>query len=287
MTQPEAQLRVVTRSDNTVKVTIDGNEQQTSIVLKVEEAREAGTRLLMASLSGQEVRDEFQGVLERPVPLPSELARPEPEPDPESESTVEVPKTPEVASEGAAPLPADPEPVTVPPAYQGLLSDHTQTVWQVKRSARERALKIGVSEEQMLAAASHPERIDEMRDGAAVSHARDGVSALIPYRDPDAIIGVTWDEQTRKTQADTRRAASGGPGRKMPASYAELTDLLSAHGFVIEQGKNHPKVQHPGRPGSTVTIPRTTSDHRGYINMVATLRAEFGVDITLPPDGTP
>ena len=134
----------------------------------------------------------------------------------------------------------------------------------------------------MLTAASHPERIDEMPDGTAVSHARDGVSVLIPYRDPDAIIGVTWDQQTRKTLADNRRAASGGPGRKMPTSYAELTTLLSAHGFVIEQGKNHPKVQHPDHPGVTVTIPRTTSDHRGYINMVATLRSEFGIDITLP-----
>lgn len=282
MTQPKAQLRVVARNDRTVKVTINGDGQQTSIVLKAEEAREAGARLLMASLSGQEVRDEFRGVMECPVPLPSELTRAEPDPDPENEVTVEVANAPEVASEEDAPLPVEPEAVTVPPAYQGMLNEHTQIEWRIKRSARERALKIGVSEEQMLTAASHPERIDEMPDGTAVSHARDGVSVLIPYRDPDAIIGVTWDQQTRKTLADNRRAASGGPGRKMPTSYAELTTLLSAHGFVIEQGKNHPKVQHPDHPGVTVTIPRTTSDHRGYINMVATLRSEFGIDITLP-----
>lgn len=249
-------LRVEGTDEGTVDLTVTVEGKQSCLRLTAVDAHEVGTRLIVEALTGNPPRREFSATDTLPTPPPSE--------------------TPGAAGTGDSA-------VTVPVAYEGMLDENFQRDWRLTRSARRHASEIGVTHEEMLAAASSPERIDLAPGGDAVSHSRAGVSVLIPDQDPEAIIGVRLDPKTRRQQADTRRAASGGPGRQMPGSFSELTDLLTAHGFTVEHGKGHPKVRHPDKPGQ-VTVPLSTSDHRGFQNMVATVRAEFGVDITRPAE---
>lgn len=254
-------LKVDTGDDETIEVTITAQGQTLSVALSPVVALAVGQRLLSLALPSPPATScEFEGVAAKMQPRPGMTEGPRPE------------------------APA----VTVPPAYEEMLNGAgRRTSWRVTKSAQTRAEHLSISREAMVAAAADPERIDTLPDGEAVAHVRDGISVLVPRKDPDTIIGVTFDRRTAKApQADSRRASSGGAGRKMPATFSELSTMLDEHGFTIHQGKGHPKVRHPDKPGRTVTIPRTPSDRRGYMNTVSTIRGEFDVDITRPQAST-
>lgn len=182
----------------------------------------------------------------------------------------------------STPEPATEPPVSIPPAYRSLLADE-DIDWHITHSARTRADQLGITDEQMTAAAAAPERVDTMTDGITRGYVRDGVSVLVPDNDPTSIIGVREDWATAHGSAsDKRRGASTGPGRRMPDDTAALKRQLRDHGFTVGlTNGDHLYITHPDHPGTTYTSSQTASDWRSIRNMIAELRQQFGIDITI------
>jgi hypothetical protein len=108
------------------------------------------------------------------------------------------------------------------------------------------------------------------------------VLAVMAADDRHIVKGVMIDRDA-VPEPDRSTAASGGTGRTWPSSSADLQKLLRAHGFRIHAStRQHPKISHPSRPGVRRAIPGSPSDHRAYLNLVAQIRNEFGIDITTP-----
>ena len=62
-------------------------------------------------------------------------------------------------------------------------------------------------------------------------------------------------------------------------SYDHLREALKDAGFEVTQGGKHAKIHHPEHPGVFVSMPLTPSDSRGSQNIVAEVRARFGIDL--------
>lgn len=306
-------------ADGTVSVTITISGERSTIHLSPADASLAGTQLLAAALRQLPDEQRFQGVEVDHSSGDEETADrvvPKPAPPKVRERGAEVAATPRgVAAAGSAGGPGssggserpsgsavgdegdaaaeggrgavqdDGSSISVPPGYEALLEDDSEQDWQLTYSARNRARDIGVFDEEMIAAATSPEiiELDETQDPPARSYIRDGISVLVPVGDPTKIIGVMRVPRATLSQS-VPKTPSGGPGKKMPGGRAELRQMLEQHGFVIDfQGASHPKVSHPARPGTTVTIPASPSDYRSYRNVIAQVRRIFGVDITQHP----
>lgn len=159
--------------------------------------------------------------------------------------------------------------------------------WHVTRSVRMRAEEMGVTISTILDTAAYPDVVLPDLAGKAMEHRKGGLRVLVPHDNPRCIIGVSShvpaedvDDSLRYTgRSGMPKAKSGGPGKSIPSSRVELLDALHRHGFATSND-NHPKVTHPDRPGKTHVIPGTPSDHRSYRNAIASIRREFGIDIT-------
>ena len=159
-----------------------------------------------------------------------------------------------------------------------------EAAWEFTHRAQEQMVQLGITRDQVLAAAEDPEYTTAPAYGTGTNHVRDGIRALIASDNPKVIIGISR-EDSRSVPVTTGpvRRVSGGPGRRMPSRYTELVDLLEDHGFELleRSGRGpHDKAVHPEHPGVTLVIPRTPSDHRSYPNCIAEIRRQTGIDIT-------
>lgn len=161
-----------------------------------------------------------------------------------------------------------------------------EAAWEFTHRAQEQMEKLGITRDQVRAAAAEPEYTTPPAYGTGTNHVRDGIRALIAADNPKVIIGISR-EDPRSVPVTTGpvRRVSGGPGRRMPSRYTEMVDLLEDHGFELLErtGRGpHDKAVHPEHPGVTLVIPRTPSDHRSYPNCIAEIRRQTGIDITQP-----
>lgn len=256
-----------------IDVTVTANGEHTTISMQPADAALAAGKLLAEAMRHFPAETEFPATLSQPERPTAKPTAPHPSPTPASIAAAQEPVNEE---EDDTPPPG---PVSVPRGYEGFL-DPEVTDWKVTRSAESRGTLIDVSPEQMIEAASYPDRVEYPGD-TVHAHIRDGVSVLIPNAEPNAIIGVTRVAASR--EQPERRAPSGGPGRKMPDGDPELRRMLTAHGFEVRVSKNHPKITHPDHPGVTVSMAGTASDYHSNRNLIALVRRKFGVDITQQP----
>lgn len=160
-----------------------------------------------------------------------------------------------------------------------------ESAWELSHRAQEQLEQLGITRDQVLAAAADPEYTTPPAYGTGTNHIRDGIRALIAADNPKMIIGISFDD-ARPVPVTTGpiRRVSGGPGRRMPSRYSEMAEMLEEHGFTLEHSGRgpHDKAVHPDRPGVTIVIPRTPSDHRSYPNCIAEIRRKTGIDITQP-----
>lgn len=274
-----------------VTVTLKVGDERTTVSMDPAEAVLAGSQLMAEAQRLLPKNKEFSV---RRVPARAS-APPPPSPGPfrEPRAVPEPPPVPveldatSLKREDIEPVPRNTDPILVPPGYESFLGEVSPEQWRVTRSAQERGEVIGVTPEEMILAASEPDDI-ERPNSTVRAHVRGNVSVLVPDADPDAIIGVTLVNRSPEDYEDhspaRKRAPSGGPGRKMPGGFSEVRQMLLAHGFEIdEHHKGHPKVRHPKHPNVMVTLPGSPSDHRSFLNMIARIRREFGVDITQRP----
>lgn len=291
MTDDTSPRLAVTRTEDTITLTITTPEgEPATVTLTPADAALAGSAMV-AEAVGQVPGGtrEFRG-----LPGPEEETS-APVPEPKSPAPVATPSIFAGRTRPAKPAPprspqapvdvedgeavSSESPVSVPKEYEPLLSaEDPGEEWRVSLSATNRGKELNISEEQMLAAAKHPDRI-EYPNADVVAHIRDGVSIIFPSDRQKVIIGAAW-ARDRVPDATTPRVPSGGPGKRMPSDYQELRALLLDHGFDVEMNSKHPKVSHPDHPGVTITAPGTASDFRSLRNLVARIRREFGVDIT-------
>lgn len=161
-----------------------------------------------------------------------------------------------------------------------------EAAWEFTHRSQEQMGQLGITRDQVLAAAADPEYTTAPAYGTGTNHVRDGIRALIAADNPKVIIGISR-EDPRSVPVTTGpvRRVSGGPGRRMPSRYTEMVELLEDHGFelVERSGRGpHDKAVHPEHPGVALVIPRTPSDHRSFTNCIAEIRRQTGIDITQP-----
>jgi hypothetical protein len=164
-------------------------------------------------------------------------------------------------------------------------ADVWESVWELSHRAQEQMAELGISRDQVLAAAADPEYTTPPAYGNGTNHVRDGIRALVAADNPKVIIGISYDtDGPVPTTTGPVRRVSGGPGRRMPSRHAEMVELLEDHGFSLEHSGRgpHDKATHPEHPGVFLVIPRTPSDHRSYPNCIAEIRRKTGIDITQP-----
>lgn len=270
----------VTPPKVTLTITLDG--ERTSVTMGPDEAVLIASQLFAEASKLVPTDREF-------MVFPEDPASPRPSAPVPSPKMFTAPSAP---TGGPAPAldedePDKDAPLSVPPEYESFLTPEMSRNWRVTWSARNRGEEIDITPEQMIEAAEWPDSIEHPNESVR-SHIRHGVSVLIPYADPDAIIGVTWVTRPfgdgAAPDAALKKAPSGGPGRKMPSGFSEIRRMLLSHGFEIEDRSNgHPRVSHPARPGVVVSMAGSPSDHRSYRNMISRINREFGVDITQDP----
>lgn len=275
----------VTPPKVTLTITLDG--ERTSVTMDPDEAVLIASQLFAEASQLIPAEREFMVSPEAPArPFPSV-----PAPSPKMFAAPPAPTggpAPALVEDGPEAEEIDKDaPLSVPPEYESFLAPEMSRNWRVTWSARNRGEEIDITPEQMIEAAEWPDSIEHPNESVR-SHIRDGVSVLIPYADPDAIIGVTWVTRAfgdgSSSVAATKKAPSGGPGRKMPDGYSEVRRMLIAHGFEIDEHKrDHPQVSHPARPGVAISMSGSPSDYRSYRNMISRINREFGVDITQKP----
>lgn len=78
------------------------------------------------------------------------------------------------------------------------------------------------------------------------------------------------------------RAKSGGPGNRVPHDVTSMLERVRAHGFDVQTDRRHYIVTHPDVPGAMETMSKSPSDFRTFDNMVAQVRASFGIDLRDP-----
>lgn len=171
-----------------------------------------------------------------------------------------------------------PEPVSSTLAWSSTApGDVLDKPWRLTQSATEQLNSHGLTREGVIAIAQDPETVVPAAYGGGHNHLRGGIGALIPPDDPRLIIAVF-----REDRSGAPSKPRGGPGRRMPGTHAELRAMLLEHGFTVDSSKAHPKATHPDLD-TPVVLPATPSDHRSLANLLAEIRRQSGIDITIKP----
>lgn len=243
-----------------VQLAVHAGDTSTNTVLTAEQAGALGGALLSAAHA----------------PLPAELSylvRHESEPDDAAPLPKPPPANPVPVSRPSAPEPTDSIPVSYRPSIMT-----RPWAWEIPSNVAERIVEHGFRESDIRAAASEPDLTKPAPDGRAMNHEAGEVGVIVRG---NAIIGVYRVEHAA-SDIGTPRAKSGGPGRKMPSSYAEARRMLTGLGFELDEtrGGGHPILTHPQHPGWQQTLARTTSDSRSWRNAFRDIRVATGIDVT-------
>lgn len=176
--------------------------------------------------------------------------------------------------------------VTIPEKYRSLIESDVSDgkPWRLTVAATASAQKAGVTPEEMIAAAEHPEQIRATKKPEVSNHLLGDVSVLVPADGDHVIIGTRREYAAAETSGRAT-APSGGPGKAVPTTTAELVDALRRHGFTVVRraGTSHLKVTHPDRPEISYSIASTPSDNRAFRNAVSQVRTMFDIDVTSTP----
>ena len=102
------------------------------------------------------------------------------------------------------------------------------------------------------------------------------ILAIAPLPDDSTQATPTGTVRTRKKP----RVGTPNPVKRgVPSTAKEFKERLEEYGFVITQGKKHPKITHPELPGVMMPFAATPSETRGLHNAVSDVRRIFGIDL--------
>lgn len=157
--------------------------------------------------------------------------------------------------------------------------DITPAGRRLSRKARAQAQELGIAAADVDATIEHPHATEPTHQHNGTLFVRGTIGAIVPHDAPDLVVALLQVTEI-STPLPRPRRAGGGTSRNVPQSLSECERLLRSHGFEITTGGAHSKATHPDRPGVTIALPHTPSDHRSWMNLVADIRRRTGIDIT-------
>lgn len=151
---------------------------------------------------------------------------------------------------------------------------------RLSRKAGAQIQTLGVRLRDVDETIDHPHSVEQTHQHNGHLFIRGRLGVIVPHDEPDTVVAI-FHVDDRAPRTPRPRRSGGGPARKVPTSIGELERMLRAHGFEIStSGRGHFKATHPDRPGAMLTIPHTPSDRRSWLNLVADIRRNTGIDIT-------
>lgn len=211
------------------------------------------------------------------MPLIDDLPRIDPDdrdedPDPSAEVRISPSSMP------ARRIPEDAGERTSTVVWSSHLPVEETPEWQFAVSARNNMRKNKVTEDEVLLVLEEPAAVAPAQRGHGTTYSRRGIGVVVA---PDAplVIAVYREDPPGASQRP-----KGGIGRRMPSTFRELSQQLTAHGFTVSSsGSGHPRAMHPLLGSEHITLASTPSDPRSYSNAIALIKQRTGIDITTEP----
>ena len=213
---------------------------------------------------------------ERLISVADQIPAPGPEPG------HHVPKPSEIAHPERSEVvpPPDPPPMVQSQLQRGDIRFSAKVMGYIERN--------GLDVDSLVRVVDDPDDtwMDPGGSGATIAVKQDHDRGVVHFNDGGEGIYVISVRDRRKLYDLRREAGScnggspkGGPGTPAISSLDEFTKVARAAGLEVAPGGKHSKVYHPDNPSVSLTVPLTPSDHRTWMNLIAQVKNELGVDL--------